>query len=55
MRGPAAKREISKYWIFLPGITNAKSENFQGQNFKPKKKCFFVIFFGNGTCYSAIK
>ena len=55
MRGPAAKREISKYWIFFAWYHKWLELKFSWSKFQTKEKMFFRNFFGNGTCYSAIK
>ena len=55
MRGPAAKREISKYWIFFAWYHKWLEFKISWSKFQTKEKMFFRNFFGNGTCYSAIK
>ena len=55
MRGPAAKREISKYWIFFAWYHKCQELKFSWSNFQTKEKMFFRNVFGNGTGYSAIK
>ena len=44
MRGPAAKREISKYWIFFAWYHKWLELKFSWSKFQTKEKMFFRNF-----------